>query len=189
MKFEDVKTPEDLFTFMEKHIQYGFVDGSGKIYTPSESEEKFDEDCKSVWRLASPEDIIKNGYGQCWDQVELERYWFLENGYKIKTLYIWFELDFINPYNTHTYLIYEEGDKFCLFEHADEENKGIRKFDSYKDALYHQMGNHIRSNNRVRPMGKDIIECLHIYEYAQPPYGLEAFEFIDFILDEGTKIL
>ncbi len=188
MKIEDVKTPEELLKFMDEHIQYGFTDGDGNIYT-MEDDEAFEEGVKTVWRLGTAHDLIKGGYGHCWDQVEFEREWFLNHGYVVKTIYIWFELDHENPYTTHTSLIYEEDDKYCLFEHADYMNRGISKFDTYKDALFRQIENHLKTNRSVGPMTKDVVECLHIYEYDRPPYGIDMFGFIDFIMDEGTKIL
>lgn len=185
---KSIDTPEELLVFMDEHIRYGFVGCDGKKYT-TENDEEFEEGCKTVWRLSTPDELIKKGYGHCWDQVEFERDWFESHGYTVKTLYIWFELDHENPYTTHTFLIYEKDDKHYLFEHADGEHRGIKKFDSYKDALYHQMENHLRLNNRIEPMGKDIVECLHIYEYPRPIYGLDFYEFIDFVLDKGIKIL
>lgn len=187
MKNSDIKTPQELLKFMDEHIQYGFIGNDKKVHL--EENEDFASECQTKWKLSTPLELLDRGYGTCWDQVELERSWFLEHGYKIKTLFIWFELDHENPYTIHTFLIFEEDGKYCIFENADSNNRGINKFDTYKDAIYYQIENHLRTNNRIAQMGKDIIECLHIYEYDQPTYGSGMFEFMDFILDEGIKIL
>lgn len=188
MKYEDIITPEDLLAFMSEHIQYGFVSEDGEVYT-MEDDEKFEEGCKTVWRLSSPSELLRKGYGHCWDQVEFERAWFLENGYQVKTCYIMFEMDHENPFTTHTYLVFKRDGKFCLFEHSDYPNRGIKEFDTYKDAVFYQMQNHIKLNNQIQPLTKDIIECLHVYEYGLPEYGIDMYEFMDFVLDNGTLIL
>lgn len=188
MKYEDIETPEELLSFMNEHISYGFVDDEGEIYDLSD-DERFEEGVITVWRLSTPKQLLKKGYGHCWDQVEFERAWFLEHGYDVKTCFILFEIDHENPFTTHTYLVYEKNDKFYLFEHADGLNRGISGFASYRDAVFYQMKNHIKVNNDICPLTKDIIECLHVYEYGKPEYGIDFYQFMDFVFDEGEKIL
>lgn len=188
MKYDEVETPSQLLDFMNDHIMYGFKGTDEELYTEDDSENfKFGEE--TAWKLSSPSKVLEDGYGICWDQVEFERQWFVEHDFVVKTLFMWFELDHENPYTTHTFLIYEEENKYCLFEHADCQNRGIKKFDSYKDALYYQIENHLKSNKKIAPMTKDIVECLHIYEYQKPPFEINKYDFIDFILDTGVQIL
>ena len=75
MKYNDIKTPEQLLQYMDESIKYGFVDDNEKIYGPWNNQE-FQQGCQTNWRLSSPERLIKVRYGHCFDQVELERDWF-----------------------------------------------------------------------------------------------------------------
>ncbi len=184
MKYEDIKTPEELAEFMNNNINYGFVDDNGKVYDSS-NEEEFEEGCKTKWKLSSPKRLIEVGYGNCFDQVELERDWFTRNGYEVKTYFILFELDYENTYSMHTYLVYKDKDGYFYFEHSDATNRGIYKFNSYNSAIKYQKNNHIEYNKRFNPVGDDELKKLHIYEYEKPKYGSSNYEFIDFILDEG----
>ena len=40
-------------------------------------------------------------------------------------------------------------EKYCYFEHSDDANKGIKEFESYKDAILYQMEKHIDCNRNV----------------------------------------
>lgn len=47
-------------------------------------------------RLSSPEELVRNHVGNCWDQTELQRRWFEAHGYEVKTylLYYYIRDDF-----------------------------------------------------------------------------------------------
>lgn len=187
MKYEDIKTPEELLEFMNKNIHYGFVDENGIIYD-GKNNEIFQIGCQSKWRLSSPERLLKVKYGHCWDQVELERDWFKKHGYEYKTIYIWFLFDYYNSYTTHTYLIYKDNDKWKLFEHSDFENRGIHTFNTMKDAIKFQMEKYIEQNRKYNIVGDEEIKHIHIYEYQKPKYGCNRIEFIDNILNNSKEI-
>lgn len=137
----------------------------------------------------NPERLMKVKYGHCWDQVELERYWFSNNGYKFKTFYIWFELPYDNSYSTHTYLVFENNQKYYYFEHSDYNNRGIYEFDSYEDAINYQKEKHIEANKERNSIDDEILKHLHIYEYDKPKYGCTMSEFIDYILENAKEVV
>jgi len=97
MKYEEVKTPEELLKFMSENLTYGFTSPDGEIYTP-EDDERYKYGVLNLWKLSSPERLVEVGHGYCFDQVELERDWFTKNGYKYRTFFIWFELEYKNPF-------------------------------------------------------------------------------------------
>lgn len=183
-----IKTPLELLDYMDRHLVYGFKGRDNHIYT-LEDDEAFEEGVKTEWRLLSSEEIVKNGYGHCFDQVEVERDWFQENNYKVHTLFVMFCLEDKNPYTMHTYLIYEENEKFYLFEHADGPRKGIKAFDSLKDAIFYQMENHLIVNNDIQKLTKKEIESLHVFEYDKPPLGVDMYGFMDYVLDNGKEMI
>ncbi len=188
MKYADVKTPEELLKFMDEHLQYGFKDSDGSLYT-LDDDENFEYGVKNLWRLKDSQEIIIDGYGHCFDQTEVERDWFIENGYRVHTLFVMFCLEEENPYTTHSYLVYESQDKYNLFEHADGPRKGILEFDTLKEAVYHQLESHLLINNDIKELSKKEIESLHVFEYSKPPLGVNLFEFYDHVLDNGKEIL
>ncbi len=186
MNYKEVKNPDELLIFMDS-IEYGFVDNDNYKYG-SWNEEEFEETVITKWHLSSPERLIEVGYGHCFDQVELERDWFAKHNYNFKTYYIMFLFDYPNDYSTHTFLIYEENNKWCLFEHSDYYDRGIHKFNTLEDALKYKMKRHIESNKKYNVVTDEEISHLHIWEYDKPKNNSNFNEFIDNILELGTDI-
>ena len=89
----------EIMKLMNK-INYGWMDKEGIKHI-----DDFDT-FSSDYILQSPENIIKNKIGVCWDQVELERYYFNKFNFSIKTFFIVYYDDNICP--THTFLIFEK---------------------------------------------------------------------------------
>ncbi len=187
MEYIDVKTPEQLLKYMEENIKYGFVDYNRNVYIPRNNN-KFQEACKTKWRLSSPNRLIDVKYGHCFDQVELERDWFEKHGYHFKTLYIWFEFPYNNSYSTHTYLVFKDGGRYYYFEHSDFNNRGIHEFASYEDAINYQREKHIEINKQRNYVGEEELKNIHIYEYDKPLYGCTKTEFIDYILSNAREV-
>lgn len=189
VEYEKVNTPEELMLFMNKYIKYGFHGIDGVNYTndgSNEQNEIFQKAVGSVYGLASPDYLLTYGIGHCWDQVELERDWFTKHNYEFKTNFIWFLFDYDNNYSTHTYLIYKDKitNEYCLFEHADYDNRGIHRFKSYKEAVIFQMNKHIEYNKKQGNLiNEEVLSHLHIYEYIKPKYGINMIEFLDNILE------
>ena len=184
MEYKDVINPTELLEFMDENIKYGFVDRENKIHKPSDS---FDKECRKNWRLSSPERLIEKGYGHCYDQVELERDWFTKNGYNVKTFFSIFELDYDNPYTTHTFLVYEDNNKFYLFEHADYENRGIWEFSSYNEAVKAQIKRSVTLNRKNNNLKDDELSSLCVYEYNKPKYNISMNRFIDDVIYNRTN--
>ena len=86
-----------------KDIEYGWVDKHNNKH--SVVNEKYAKN----YILQSPNEIIKNKIGVCWDQVELERYFFKGNDWNVKTYFIVHDDGDKCP--THTFLTYEKNNK------------------------------------------------------------------------------
>ena len=186
--YEDLKTPQELYYFMENNIKYGIHGTDGKDYDASD-DEKFQNACNTVYALCDKDRILKYGLGHCWDQTELERDFFKNNNYEHKTLFICFMIEGENNYPTHAYLVYKKDDKWYLFEHSDYYNRGIKKFDSYEDAVRHQMNNHIKgAKDMGNEINEDVINSIRIYEYNIEKHGISTEEFIDNILENSNDI-
>lgn len=50
MKYNEIKTPEQLLKYMSESIKYGMVDETGLEYGPWNDQE-FQDACRTKWRL------------------------------------------------------------------------------------------------------------------------------------------
>lgn len=188
MKYTELKSPEDLLKFMAKQITYGVFDKDSKTRYLGDDKD-FGFACENLWKLSSPNELLKNGVGHCWDQVELERDFFKRHGYKFKTFFIWFNCKRQNKYPTHTYLVYEDkkSKEWCWFEHSDYANKGIHKFDSLNEAIEAQKIAHINYAKSYRKSRTDVSK-IQIFEYDNVPDNIGMTEFMDYIFRTGKII-
>ena len=180
--FNDVKTPQELLEFMDKNINYGYVGvQTNKLYLFDDPEFNSAMFEKKDWKLSSLESLLLDGYGHCWNQVELEKQWFDNHNYEYKTIFIWFYFNKENNFPTHTYLIYKKNNKFYYFEHSDFNNRGIYEFNSYEEAIEFQKNKHIEYAKSYIKITNFDLEHLKIYEYESVP-NCTAPKFIDNIL-------
>lgn len=147
-----------------KNIKYGWIDK--KSDKNSVTDKFFSEN----YRLQNPKEVIKNKIGVCWDQVELERYYF-KNWNNIKTYFICHYDNDKCP--SHTFLTYEKDNKYYWFEHSWEKYRGIHKFDNEKEILKTVKNNFIESelNNKYEKSN------LLIREYKKATPGISVIEF------------
>lgn len=150
-----------------KDIEYGWVDEQSNKYM------KVDDSFKDKYILQSPKDILKSKVGVCWDQVELERYFFKNYVPSVKTFFIVYDDNDKCP--THTFLTFEKNNKFYWFEHSWEIFRGIHEYTSLNQLLLdiknkfvscELHGNYEKTN-------------LYIYEYSKPKYHIGTQEFFN----------
>ena len=178
---KDIKTPEKLLDFMS-NIRYGYLGKNGRIYHQD------DPDFNSSWYenyvLETKDDLLKNLNGNCWDQVEFEREWFLENGYEIKTIYEMVNLDYENIYPTHSFLIYKEKDNWYWFENADYNNRGIHKFNTLEELLEYQYNKYVEFLKTFNITDQEL-EKIIITEFEKPKEHISAEEYLNHVV--GSK--
>ncbi len=147
------------------NIEYGWVDKNNNKNTFSY------ELFSNNYILQSPKEVITNKIGVCWDQVELERYYFKGNDWNIKTYFIvHYDSD---KCPTHTFLTYEKAGKFYWFEHSWKTFKGIHEYNSERELLLDVKNKFIKHelNNQYKK------ENLKLYEYKKPKYHISVQEF------------
>lgn len=156
-------------------IQYGYKDKDNNVHYNVDN--KFAQN----YSLQSPEEVLKNKVGVCWDQVELERVLFLEKKISVNTYFIVHYDGDKCP--THTFLIYKLGEYFYWFEHSWELFRGIHKYDSELEALKDIRDKFIKYelHNQYEPMN------LCIYNYDKPKYELSCLQFYKHC-EKGTNI-
>lgn len=187
MKYNEIKTPEDLLKFMEENITYGFVSKNNKIYDDPNSEE-WNNDWYHECIVQDGGCLLETKYGTCWDQVELERKWFSENNYNFKTIFLWFEVNKPNNLPTHTFLIYEKNNKYYWFEHAYFNYKGIHEFNSEEQLIEYVKDKQLEyaiETNRATLEDKKYITY---YEYDKPLKNLNVDDYISHVTSNNCKI-
>lgn len=154
----------EIMNLME-NIEYGWMDKTNNKHTI------VDEYYSDNYVLQNPKEIIKNKVGVCWDQVELERYYFKGNDWNIKTYFIVHYDNDRCP--TYTFLTFEKNSKYYWFEHSWERFKGIHEYNSLKDLLIdvrdkfikYELNDNYNKNN------------LCLYNYKKPKFHLNVLEF------------
>ena len=148
-----------------KDINYGWVDKNNNTYI------NVDDKFQNKYILQSPKEILKSKVGVCWDQVELERYYFKNHVPNIKTFFIVYDDGDKCP--THTFLTFEKDNKYYWFEHSWEKFRGIHEYNSFLSLLNdvknkfikYELLNKCNSNNLI------------IFEYKKPKYHISTSEF------------
>lgn len=148
-----------------KNIEYGWIDKNNNKHN------FVDETYSNNYILQSPNEVIKNKIGVCWDQVELERYYFKGNDWNIKTYFlVYYDGD---KCPTHTFLTFEKNNKYYWFEHSWERFRGIHEYESLKKMLLD-----IRNKFIKHELNNDFVsKNLVLHEYKKPKYHISVQEF------------
>ena len=155
-------TEADVMELMSD-IEYGWVDKNNQKRMIA------DEAYSDNYLLQTPKEVIKNKIGVCWDQVELERYYF--KGYDIKTYFIVHYDGGKCP--THTFLIFKKNNQYYWFEHSWEKYKGIHGYDTLKELLIDVKSKFIKTELHC----DCVLDNLIIREYSKPKYHISVQEF------------
>lgn len=177
--YAQIKTPEELLEFMSKYIKFGFYGINKRLYDTSDLD-AFTMGL-SYWNLSDTDDTLTNGYGNLFDQVELERDWFIKNGYECKVFYIGFIMDKSNSLPNHAYLVYKDSNKWKWFEVIDKANYGIHDFTLLDMLVAYQMNDLIAIANRFNPVDSETMDTLHVYEYSKPNSSINSKDIMEFI--------
>jgi len=156
---------EDKMMELMSDIKYGWVDKDNNKYNVVNAS------FSNNYILQSPKQIRENKIGVCWDQVELERYYFDNVQLSYKTYFLCHYDNDKCP--THTFLVYEFENCFYWFEHSWEKYKGVYKYNTLKELLVDVRNKFIKTelNNNYEKNN------LLIYEYNKPKYEISVAEF------------
>lgn len=185
-EYKKIKTPEELLELM-KYINYGYLGKNSKLHYFA------DPDFNEVWYeeyiLEEPQDILKSKLGNCWDQTELERDWFEKNNYEYKTIYEMVDLDYKNPYPTHSFLVYKDNDNsWNWFENSDYDNRGIHKFNSLNELLAYQLTNY-KNFLKTFNITDEELEKIVLKDYSKPNYHISAEEYLNHVKSSKDLML
>ena len=108
-----INTPEELLEFMSNNIKYGYLGKTGRVYRKTDKD--FYDKWESEYILQNKDDLLETLHGDCFDQVEFERDWFTSNNYEVRTFFEMVRLNYKNVYPIHSFLIYQDSDKWYWF--------------------------------------------------------------------------
>ena len=176
-----IKTPEELLSYMSNNINYGYLGKSGRIYHYDEMD--FNKNWYDEYILESKNELLKNLYGNCFDQVEFERDWFIKNRYEVKTIFEMVNLDYENEYPTHSFLAYKDKEnRWCWFENADYDNRGIHTFYSFDDLITYQYTKYVHYLKSLNINDKEINQII-MTEYTKPKKNISAKEYLNHVIN------
>ncbi len=178
-EYNKINNPNDLLEFISNNIKYGFLGKNGKSYY---HDDDFKNSFFDEYVLEDKDDILNTLYGNCWDQVELERDWFSTHNYEFKTIFEMVSVEYKNDYPTHTFLAYREGDYWYWFEHSDNKHKGIYKFNSFGELMKFEKSKYIETLNDYNITEEELGRII-FREYQKPNKSINVDEYLDFVLN------
>ncbi len=162
---EQITNLEEFSKTLE-NIKYGWLDINKNIYYTDE------KGFKKKYTLSTPEEVLSNQVGTCYDLVELERHELKNLNIKANSYFmIYYESK--RNYN-HTFLVYEANEKFYWVEYALEHYRGIHEYDSLFDLLT-SAREEFKKSYGIKYMDLDYL-C--IYKYKKPKFHIGLKDFI-----------
>lgn len=134
MIINDIKTPNDILTFMNNNIEYGWLDIDKNEHI------KTMKDFRKLYRTSSIDETLKHKIGTCIEQVYLMHTLLdkINITNKMFCTRVYEGKDFDNleaEEHMHCFVLYYLNDKVYQIEHPNLEKKGIYEFDSEEDAI------------------------------------------------------
>lgn len=93
------------------------------------------------YRLASPDQFIKQHGGICWDFTTYEANWFKTNHPELKFETYYIGLNLPPDYPTHTFLVIQMDNQYIYFESSFKKIQGVYIFKSESDVINFVMYN------------------------------------------------
>ena len=134
MELEDIKTPEDVYAWVDDHIQYGWLDRGNGVHIGEM------KDFRRRYRTMSVEESLQYQMGTCIEQVALMNHLLnqihVEN--KMFCCRVFEPDDYGNleeEEHMHCFLLYYSGGNVYHMEHPNREKKGIHVYASEEAAI------------------------------------------------------
>ncbi len=164
----------EIMNIME-NITYGFKNKNGDNILDIDPDWNFDE-----YYLQTPDELLRKKCGVCFDQVELERKLFKNKNIDFKTYFICTYDGDMLP--SHTFLVYQDKDKYCWFEHSWGRYRGIHKYNTNLELLL-DVKDKFRSEHTY--VSGEAYTFIH--EYSKPKSHISCTEFYRYM--ETQKLI
>lgn len=177
MKIEEIKNPEDILTFMNESIEYGWLDFNGEKHV------KTMKDFRRIYRTISIDETLKNGLGCCIEQVNLMHYLFdkigIENKMFCCRIFEPDEYDNLEEEeHMHCFLLYYLDGKVYHIEHPNFYRIGIFEYANEEDAISSIVKYYIELRGGKESPTKEFFEV---------PVGISFKEFNKYINNLSTQ--
>jgi hypothetical protein len=159
LNYEDCKTPEDLFNYIDSHIKYGWLDNKKNKHI------NYLTRFKDSYLTSNIDEILDSNVGTCIEQAKLAKFFLDTHGYETEAFC---KVNNAENVSLHCYVIYKELDshKWHLFEHSRHMTRGIWTFDTKEEAERFYIDS---SPNSI------------IYKLEEYPEGCTYNEFINYV--------
>lgn len=145
----------ELYNELES-INYGWIDKNKQLHT-NLAEGNF----KKNYRMQRIKDIKTTNHAICWEMCELERLYFKKNKIKHKVIFAILKTQKRMP--CHTFLVFENNNKWYWFEASWNNQKGIHEYNNLKELL-----DYIKSNFKDFTKKDYNPAEIEFYEYKRP---------------------
>ena len=156
-------------------IHYGWVDKDGQKH---EKLQGFSDN----YRLQFPDELLKSKLGVCWDQVELERKLFADEGIRVTLFFIVYYDDAKCP--THTFVLIEEDGKTIWYEHAWEKYAGWHKYKNTIEAMRDIRNKFLKQEHLTNINWDNLVIYI---DYPAPTEKLSCLEFYHHCEDKKNQ--
>lgn len=132
LNFYEIKTPEELMTFMNINIEYGWVDKIGEKHLNNL------RGFRENYRISSIDEMINTGLGTCIEQAKMIKDFFdrmsIENKLYCHRSYET-EENFNKEVRMHCFVLFNYNGSWYHFEHSNRPKRGIHKYESVESAI------------------------------------------------------
>lgn len=171
MTISDIKTPNDILSFMNDNIKYGWLDINNDEHINNMKE------FRKLYRTSSIDETLEHKIGTCIEQVYLMHTLLnkINIPNKMFCTRVYEGKDFNDleaDEHMHCFLLYYLNDKVYQIEHPNWERIGIYEFDSEENAIEEINNYYVKKSGGVpRP----------ITEFYEVEPGLSFKEFNEYI--------
>lgn len=148
-------------------IEYGWIDKDGKKYLKHLVKDKFITD----YYLQKPEEVWEHKIGICWDQVEVEREFFVSKKIPCQSIFI------VNNDNKkmplHTVLVFKANDKYGWIENTYESVKEKVRYYKTITEMMEDITKEFIKENKIDENDLNIFYFI----YKKPNFGIGAQKF------------
>lgn len=166
LRFDNLKTPQQLMDYMNINIEYGWIDKLGKKHINNL------KNFRENYRISTIEEVIETGLGTCIEQAKLIKLFF-DNNKIANKLYCYRRYEnkdnFDQEVKMHCFVIYNDKNKWYQFEHSNSNRRGIHEYDSLDEAIKETLGDEDKEDIR------------ELTEIPDIPEGITYKQFNDYV--------
>ena len=177
MEIKDIKTPEDIVTFIHENIKYGWLDIENKEHIHEM------KNLRRLYRTSTVEECLEHKIGTCLEQTNLTSYLLDQLGIPNKKFCsrVYEGENFNNleaEERMHFFVLYYLNGKVYQIENINWETQGINEYNSEEEAIEDINSFFI---NQTHGKGRKVVE----YKEIAPGLSVKELNLYINSLDKG----